>query len=252
MKFNMESVNYQMANPDLVLMSLTNELDANENDWIDLAKTRWHTIGIKNVNVETLQSYEINDSYCEDLILSDIRSSAIKMKKIGNVFLLLATIIVSLLLLSIFGIGRSLILGNEAKSMDYLFLVLLAILFILLQLFLSNQSKPPHYRLTRNGNELCIEKWTSYKSDSILNNTTRASLHLYELELEHSRFYHFLLLFLIFINPMLAIATISGPGKQLVLEYWIDGKKEYYGLDPRTVIFEHKVDDFIERFLGRS
>ena len=230
-------------------MSLKEELDADENDWRDVVKTRWHTLGINNVKVKILQLYEMNDSDCENVILADKRRSAKKMKKIGNVFLLLGIILISSLFASPI---RKFMFGNDVKFMDYLFIVLLTILFILLSLFLSNQSSPPHYRLTRNRNELCIEKWASYKSASILKNTTRASLRLYELELEHSRFYKLLFLFILLINPIVAMAIISGPGRQLVLEYWVDGKKVYYGLDPRTVIFEHKIDDFIERFVGRA
>ena len=72
-------------------MTLKEETDADEYEWIDIAKKRWHSFGVKNVMVKNLQLYEMNDTDCENIILADKRRSARKIKKIGNIFLLLGT-----------------------------------------------------------------------------------------------------------------------------------------------------------------
>ena len=51
-------------------MSLKEEFDADNNDWIDVAKAHWErTPGINNVKVNILQSYEMSDSDGKNVIL---------------------------------------------------------------------------------------------------------------------------------------------------------------------------------------
>ena len=164
-------------------MSLKEEFDADVNDWIDVAKVRWERIpGINNVKVKILRSYEMSDSDGENVILIDKRRSAKRMKRIANVFLMMSII---LILLAVFEmlISRS----GEIEFMDYIRHILPPLLFILLSLFFLNLSGAPHFRLTRNKDELHIEKWLSHKSDSISYSTKRASLHLYKVDYEESR-----------------------------------------------------------------
>jgi hypothetical protein len=225
-------------------MTTSEGFDPIGEEWINVAKKRWKGPGIINVEVNILQSYEMGVSNSENVILIDKRSSAKKYKRIGYIFLVPAMLVA---LTSTVDLLKS--KGEGWKGMDYFGATLVLLLFILLAILFFAISKGPHFRLTRNNDELRIKKWLSHKSNSITHSTKRASLHLYGVDLEKST------------TSQLIGDGRTLPGghkialmekKNLALVYWVDGKQELFGLDPKTIIHYDKIDDFIEEFVGRT
>jgi hypothetical protein len=221
------------------------DFDTDENDWIDVVEAHWSKFpGNINATVQVERTYELQSSQGntdgERITLFDKRRSAKKMRRIARIFhILIGFYITITIVLASIGIAIM------KDSMDLIKATLPAMLFVLLSLLFLYLGTPPHYRLTRQNDELCIEKWISQKGELISNSTTRASLHLYKVKIEHSRFFKLLGLL-----GTAGSAIPAGKRKHLVLVYWIDGKQEIFGLDPNTVIFPQKIDEFIEGFSG--
>jgi len=191
----------------------------------------------------------------------DNRSTGLKRRKIALILLIISAIffIPSLMMLiqTDWENYDKVVDGVPDGTMGILIGVLLGLISIFPFLF----SKPPHYRLTRNGNELIIESWLSMKDDSVIENTSNASLYTYKVNIESVKFVKILapLIALLTLNPWLILAAIPEMTRSWIVVYFVDGEMKTIpplhdegptGLPCGAFVNDKELDDFIKGFRG--